>query len=325
MSSSGPTITQTAVVGMVLPIVATIVTSFRLYVRARQGRLWIDDAWATCAMIFDVALLIVDWLYLQDYAKYPQGARVALYYMVAQSFYAVVWISILFTIVRLTVPGTLRRVLIRTAMIFGIVWAVLFAQVWWTCESEHGWKTQPRPQCDLGRNVAIAQIITDVLGDTILILAPFRLIYKVRLTRAQKIRILSIFSTSAITTVVSLAHAYYVLSDGGLKEALAAMVEASMSLIVANLSVVVAFFLCNSAEDDTSSPAPVELKSIITFGSPPRKRRVGDPLATTVIGVETTTIQLTDLHESRPSALKNDDDDEITLNNREGKQSNGLW
>ncbi|KAG0702277.1 hypothetical protein DFH29DRAFT_875316 [Suillus ampliporus] len=331
MSSSGPTITQTA--GIVLPIVATIVTSFRLYIRARQRRLWIDDAWATCAMIFDVALSIVDWLYLQDYEKYPQGARVALYYIdiksvgvrVAQFFYAVVWISILFTIVRLTVPGTLRRVLIRTAIIFGIVWAVLFAQVWWTCESEYGWKTQPRPQCDLGRNVAIAQIITDVLGDTILILAPFRLIYKVRLTRAQKIRILSIFSTSAITTVVSLAHAYYVLSDGGLKEALAAMVETSVSLIVANLSVVVAFFLCNSAEDDTSSPAPLELKSVITFGSPPRKRRVGDTFATTVIGVETTTIQLTDLHKSRPSALKNDDADEITLNNREGKQSNELW
>ena len=65
----------------------------------------------------------------------------------------------------------------------------------------------------------------DVLSDTTLILAPFRLVYKVRLTRAQKIRILSIFSTSAITTVVSLVHAYYVISDGGLKEAVAAMVE----------------------------------------------------------------------------------------------------
>jgi hypothetical protein len=127
-------------------------------------------------------------------------------------------------------------------MIFVLAWAVLFAQVWWTCESEPGWKTQPRPQCNLGRNVAIAQIISevqqpiqyknfltdisaDVIGDSILILAPFRLIYKVRLTKAQKIRILTIFSTSAITTVVSLAHAYYVLSDGGLKEAVAAMVE----------------------------------------------------------------------------------------------------
>ncbi|KAG1794009.1 uncharacterized protein BJ212DRAFT_1292286, partial [Suillus subaureus] len=148
---------------------------------------------------------------------------------------------------------------------------VLSAQVWLTCECEPNWKTQPPPQCDLGRNVAIAQIIADVFGDIILILAPFRLIYKVRLMKAQKIRVLAIFSTSAITTVVSLAHAYYVLSDGGPREAVAAMVEISVSLIVANLSVVVAFFLRMSAEDDTSSsPAPLKFTSIVTFGSQPR-------------------------------------------------------
>lgn len=65
----------------------------------------------------------------------------------------------------------------------------------------------------------------DVLSDTILILAPFRLVYRVRLSRAQKIRVLAIFSTSAITTIVSLTHAYYVITDGGLKEAVAAMFE----------------------------------------------------------------------------------------------------
>ncbi|KAG2040525.1 hypothetical protein BDR03DRAFT_129298 [Suillus americanus] len=329
MSSSGPTIAQAEVVNMVLPLVAIIVTSFRLYCRVRKGRLWLDDLWATFAMIFILGLLVVDWLYLESYDKFPQGGRVALYYMVCVFFYAVVWcsrISILLTVVRLTIPGTLRRVLIFAQMMFIIAWAVLFAQVWWTCESEPGWKTQPRPQCDLGRNVAIAQIITDVLGDTILILGPFRLIYKVRLTKTQKIRILAIFSTSAITTIVSLAHAYYVLSDGGLKEAVAAMVETSVSLIVANLSVVVAFFLSMSTEDETTSPAPWTIASIVTFGSQPIRRRVRDPLATTVIGVETTTIKLTDLPETSSSGLKSGNTDEISLDNMEGKRSRSeVW
>jgi hypothetical protein len=277
-------------------------------------------------MIFTLALFIVDWLYLQAYEIFPQGARVALYYMVCQFFSAVIWcsrISILFTVVRLTVPGTLRKILTYTTIIFVIAWAVLSAQVWWTCESEPGWKTQPRPQCDLGRNVAIAQIITDVFGDTILILAPFRLIYKVRLTKAQKIRILAIFSTSAITTIVSLAHSYYVLTDGGLKEAVAAMVEISVSLIVANSSVVVAFFLHMSAEDDAPSPTPSNITSIITFGSRPMRRLVRDPLATTVINVETTTIRLTDLPEIRPSALKNGNTDDFSLHSMEGKLVGG--
>ncbi|KAG1778166.1 hypothetical protein EV702DRAFT_1278197 [Suillus placidus] len=164
-------------------------------------------------------------------------------------------------------------------------------------------------------------MITDVLGDFVLILAPFCLIYKVRLSRAQKVRVLSVFSASAITTVVSLTHAYYIFSDGGLKVIMAAIVEASVSLIVANLSVVVTFFCRLSTEDDSpSSPPPIR-----TFGSPPRKR-VRDPLATTFTGpgAETTTVVLEDLSESRPRSLKTSDGDEISFNNREGKQRREL-
>lgn len=65
----------------------------------------------------------------------------------------------------------------------------------------------------------------DVLGDAILIIVPFQLVLRVRLNRAQKIRILSIFSASAITTIVCVTHSYYVLSNGGLREAIAALVE----------------------------------------------------------------------------------------------------
>ncbi|KAG1840055.1 hypothetical protein DFJ58DRAFT_94987 [Suillus subalutaceus] len=323
MSSSGPTLAQIEVVAIVLSIVAVIVTSFRLCIRARHKRLWIDDAWAALCMIFTFILSIVDCLYLQDYERYPQGARVALYYMVAQFFYAIVWssrLSILFTIVRLTIPKTIfRRALMSAVIIFGIAWALLFSQVWWVCESESGWKTQPRPQCDLGRDVAIAQIITDVLGDFILILAPFSLLYKIRLSTGQKVRVLAVFSASAITTIVSLTHAYYIFSGGGTKEGMAAVVEASMSLIVANLSVVVAFIFHLKAEEDSpATPIP-----IITFGSQPRKR-VRDPLATTFTSAESIPIVLEDLSESGARSLKTGDDDEISVNNREGKQTNEL-
>jgi hypothetical protein len=83
--------------------------------------------------------------------------------------------------------------------------------------------------------------------------------------------------------------------------------------------VVVAFIFHLSAEDEsTSTPSP-----IVTFGSQPRKR-VPDPLATTFTGIESTPIVLEDLSESRPRSLKASDDDKITLNNREGKQT-GEW
>ncbi|KAG2098939.1 uncharacterized protein F5147DRAFT_582871, partial [Suillus discolor] len=291
------------VVDIVLTIVASIVTSFRLCLRTRQRRLWIDDMWAALGMIFIFMLLIADCLYLQDYV-----AGLTCTHRSSR-------LSILFTVVRLTVPGTsIRKTLISIAITFGVVWALLFSQVWWVCETEPGWKRLPHPQCDLGRSVAIAQIITDVLGDAVLIFAPFSLIYRVRLSSPQKIRVLAVFSASMITTIVSLAHAYYIFSGGGTKEVMAAIVEASMSLIVANLSVVVAFFFHLSAEDD-STPA-----SIVTFGSLP-KRRVRDPLATTITGAESAPIVLEDLSQSHPRSLKTRDDDEITLDIKEGRQT----
>ncbi|KIK42336.1 hypothetical protein CY34DRAFT_12459 [Suillus luteus UH-Slu-Lm8-n1] len=101
---------------------------------------------------------------------------------------------------------------------------------------------------------------------------------------------------------------------------------ASLSLIVANLSVVVAFIFHLSAEDEsTSTPS-----HIVTFGSQPRKR-VRDPgvlstpvkflvrLATTFTGVENTPIVLEDFPESRPGSLKASDDDEITFEQQGGK------
>ena len=65
----------------------------------------------------------------------------------------------------------------------------------------------------------------DVLGDALLIIIPCRLVYKVRLSRSQKIRIISIFSASAITTVVCLVHAYYLFTQAGITEGVTAVVE----------------------------------------------------------------------------------------------------
>ncbi|KAG1808973.1 uncharacterized protein BJ212DRAFT_632064 [Suillus subaureus] len=69
MSPSGPTLAQIEVVDIVITIMAIIITSFRLYVRVRQGRLWIDDVWATLGMTFNFILLVVSCLYLQDFGE----------------------------------------------------------------------------------------------------------------------------------------------------------------------------------------------------------------------------------------------------------------
>jgi hypothetical protein len=64
----------------------------------------------------------------------------------------------------------------------------------------------------------------DVISDAILIVAPLQILNGL-LDKVLRRRLLVIFSTCIATTVVSLVHAAYIITDGGTKIIIAALVE----------------------------------------------------------------------------------------------------
>jgi hypothetical protein len=66
---------------------------------------------------------------------------------------------ILCTLIRISVDRMMRKMLYVAAGAFLVAWAVLLAQVFWTCESDPAWKHAAVKQCELGKKVAIAQVI----------------------------------------------------------------------------------------------------------------------------------------------------------------------
>ncbi|EPQ58990.1 hypothetical protein GLOTRDRAFT_20246, partial [Gloeophyllum trabeum ATCC 11539] len=222
------------VLAWTLPIFAIAITIFRLGIRVRKRQLWWDDFWALMAAICLTIFVAAMELHFTDEGESPSE------------------LSILLTTMRLCAPGPFRRWLFRAALSFAVAWLILFAQVFWVCERQPGWKDTPAPQCNLGRNVAIAQVITDVVTDAILVAVPLKLVWRVKLTRPQKIRIIAIFSSTSIATAVSLYHSYAILRFGGFQEARAAVIQDGVSLIVADLGVVVAFFMRISSVDDSN-------------------------------------------------------------------------
>ncbi|THH11698.1 hypothetical protein EW146_g7949 [Bondarzewia mesenterica] len=243
MTSSVPSINQIRVLGIVLPIFSILFTVFRLCVRVIRRQLWWDDALAFFSLLCLIVLMVAVALFVKDPSEVPHRSKIAAYYMSAQFFYAVAWsarLSILFTVIRISF-STLRRVLIIVAGIFIVTWMILIAQVLWICEGDPSWKSQPVPQCPLGKDVAIAQVITDVITDFILILAPVRLIWTTLLDKILKTRLAAVFGSTIITTAISMYHAWAVIVMGGLTESRAAILQASISLMVANLSVIIAF------------------------------------------------------------------------------------
>ncbi|ETW82542.1 hypothetical protein HETIRDRAFT_315451, partial [Heterobasidion irregulare TC 32-1] len=145
----------------------------------------------------------------------------------ASTFYTVIWsarLSILFSIIRIDPDPQIRRRLRWIVAIF--IFAIFFflAQLMWVCEPEPGWKDERSPQCKLNKEVAICQLVSDIFSDLLLILLPLRLIHGIK-DRGLRRRLIFIFSTSIITTIVSLVHAAYIITGGGIKVIISALVE----------------------------------------------------------------------------------------------------
>ncbi|KAF7340300.1 hypothetical protein MVEN_01949100 [Mycena venus] len=258
------TIEQLRILLCILLPFACLVTYFRLYVRYSRGQLWWDDFWAFMATMCAITFVAAAMLHVQDPGTLAQNVKVSVYYMCAQFFYAVVWtarISVMFNVIRLSPSLSffrrLRQLLYSVVVVFFVAWTVLFAQVWWVCERQPGWKNQAAPQCALGRDVAIAQLITDVLSDTILIAAPISLLWRVKLQRGLKFRTRAVFATTSIGTAVSLYHAYCVFRFGGIPEFLAATLQLSISLLVANLPVLVVVIFQLKSDSETDNVEPI--------------------------------------------------------------------
>lgn len=85
------------------------------------------------------------------------------------------------------------------------------------------------------------------LADILLVSIPVHFIRNVTLQKGVKVRLIAVFSTSAVTTIVALIHASFILRFGGLTEAMAAVIEDAVALAVCNLSVIVPVIsrLCN--------------------------------------------------------------------------------
>ncbi|KAF9463858.1 hypothetical protein BDZ94DRAFT_1308357 [Collybia nuda] len=241
------------------PTIAMVVTAFRLFERIRSRKFGIDDVFALLSAVMLLIFVVSMFVHLVDPNHLSRITKLGLYYTLSELFYGVLWcarLSILFSIVRISPSIKMRRTLYVLAGAFGVCWAILFAQDFWTCENEPGWKDMPSPQCFLGSRVAITQLITDVFADSCLIAFPMRLLWNLRVSKGQRLRLLLIFSTSIITSIVSLVHAYYVLRVGGLEELVVAIVENAVSLIVCNSAVIITTIMRlmgSGGEDDSPS------------------------------------------------------------------------
>ncbi|KIK54186.1 hypothetical protein GYMLUDRAFT_177833, partial [Collybiopsis luxurians FD-317 M1] len=254
--------------------IAIIVTFTRLGIRIRSRKLGWDDFWAAASVI-GAALLMTGVLIILDPQPWmTQATLVAGYYITSEGFYIIVWtsrLSILFTIIRIS-PISMRKVLYTVAGAFGLMWIFLGMQEIVICEREPGWKAAVPTQCHLGKQVAIAQLTTDLIADLSLLIVPVHLFWSSLMPAGQRMRLNLVFSTCFLTTIVSLVHAYWIFANRGLNEIFTGIFEVSISMIVSSLSVIVGFAYRCLSQDNSPTLRPttpqIQRHSHATNGAP---------------------------------------------------------
>jgi hypothetical protein len=209
--------------------VAIGTTIYRLYVR--RLRFWYDDGFAFLSLLVLFVQICAVFIHGPDPSDVSHLTKVAAYYLIAVTFYTMIWsarLSILYSVIRIDPSEGRRKRLFYISILFMLVWLVLMAQLFWICEPEPNWRNQITPQCKLNKQVAICQVVSDVIADTILIIAPLKLLAGLSDPGLRR-RLIVIFSTCIITTVVSLVHAAYIIIGGGPKVLIAALVEVNNS------------------------------------------------------------------------------------------------
>ncbi|KAF8210901.1 hypothetical protein K438DRAFT_1462896, partial [Mycena galopus ATCC 62051] len=165
------------------------------------------------------------------------------FYLIGIAFYAIVWgsrVSILFSIIRIDPSSERRRRLFWAAVAFIVVSLVLIAQQFWVCDSENSFasgKNVTHLRCHSPLQMAVCQLITDIIADSILLFAPWPL-FRNLINKGLRRRLTLIFSTCVVTTVISLVHSILIII-GNRQAIIAALVEDCVSLIVVNIPVVV--------------------------------------------------------------------------------------
>jgi hypothetical protein len=63
------------------------------------------------------------------------------------------------------------------------------------------------------------------------VVIPVKLLWNIRVSRALRIRLITVFSMSLITTTVSLCQNYYLIHDGGVVDFIVSHIEVSLTLL----------------------------------------------------------------------------------------------
>ncbi|TFK35224.1 hypothetical protein BDQ12DRAFT_726168 [Crucibulum laeve] len=274
------------VVITILHVIAASTSVLRVDYRRRTRRLWWDDYAAIVPAVFECVKIAIIWLRLRsfDQSEDSRQLKVALSFMNQTCFGIIIWwsrISLALAVVRITPVGSKARpwvIGLTCAFILNFIAIVLGMTV--TCAMSTAWQYAKGNIliCGPSYGVNLASVITDIVGDLLLVGFPMYRLRCLKLQSAQRRLVLLVFSTSVLTLVAVVAVA--IVSYGSVFKGPGALlvwvmtlnIEEVISVIACNLPVLVCwgYRTFSSVDDDASGDhvTPHWSGATTTFMSP---------------------------------------------------------
>ncbi|KAN0084450.1 hypothetical protein V8E55_007954 [Tylopilus felleus] len=216
-------------------ITAITCTVGRILYRWYTNRFWWEDLWAIVAGMW-TAMCLIGFI-VHDPSMSPVAPRNEISeWFATLSFIIVVWaarFSIFLSLVRVSNPtGSSRYIALACVTSFVIMCVASTTQKIYYCIAF---------DCSVSSHVAIMQLITDVLADSVLVLTPVLFLRDVQLSKNRRILILSAFSSSILISAVSIAHSVFLFRASGLITLILSEFKVALSLFICNILVLVTF------------------------------------------------------------------------------------
>ncbi|KAJ8592508.1 hypothetical protein M405DRAFT_46247 [Rhizopogon salebrosus TDB-379] len=277
--SIDPSLTTLRVWITIFHATAIFSTLFRLCYRLSMHRWWYEDWFAAIGLVADINSFISVWIYTYPRTESNADERAIAYWNVIICFTICIWcsrLSIIFSIIRLSSHiRRIKRIAIWTAVAFGICCVALLTQKSILCAQEKSWSylQSQRLNCGLGKlSIGIPQLVADFLSDIALVVLPIFLLRGVRLSREHRILIVLVFSSSIVTSLISVVHVVFMWQCDKNLQTITAQLQIAASLIICDLLVIVTYFhRVLKSEDlehtqDCDSPSSVYLTTMVDFG-----------------------------------------------------------
>ncbi|TFK35217.1 hypothetical protein BDQ12DRAFT_612018, partial [Crucibulum laeve] len=191
----------------IIHLIAISTSLLRVAYRRCTRRLWWDDYASIVPAIFECFKIVVTWLRLRHQSEHSRHLKVTLSFMNQTCFGFIVWwsrISLALAVVRITPVGSKARPwAIGLTCYFILNFIVIVLGVTVTCAMNTAWQHAKGNIfiCRPLYRVNLATMITDIIGDVLLVGFPIYRLWCIKLQPAQRRLVFLVFSTSVLTLV----------------------------------------------------------------------------------------------------------------------------